>query len=137
MATEPILSYRDLRVWQRGMELVESIYLITQSFPKTEIYGLASQLRRAAVSIPANIAEGHSREHTREFRNFLSIAQGSISELETEIEIANRLHYMTSEQCSVLLSQVAGLAKQIRSLREALAKKLAGQTQAARISDAR
>jgi four helix bundle protein len=113
------------------MDLVESIYVITQSFPKHETYGLTSQMRRAAVSIPANIAEGHSREHTKEFRNFLSVAQG-ISELETEVEIATRLGYLTSEQFSRLMDHIAGLAKQVRALREALAKKLAVQAKAVR-----
>ena len=132
MATDVIRSYRDLRVWQRGMDLVESIYVITQSFPKHEIYGLTSQMRRAAVSIPANIAEGHSREHTKEFRNFLSVAQGSISELETEVEIATRLGYLTAEQFRRLMDNIAGLAKQVRALREALAKKLAVQAKTVR-----
>jgi len=132
MATDVIRSYRDLRVWQRGMDLVETIYVITQSFPKQEIYGITSQMRRAAVSIPANIAEGHSREHTKEFRNFLSVAQGSISELETELEIATRLGYLTSEQFNRLMTQVAGIAKQVRALREALAKRIAIQTKPAR-----
>ncbi len=132
MATDVIRSYRDLRVWQRGMDLVETIYVITQSFPKQEIYGITSQMRRAAVSIPANIVEGHSREHTKEFRNFLSVAQGSISELETELEIATRLGYLTSEQFNRLMTQVAGIAKQVRALREALAKRIAIQTKPAR-----
>jgi four helix bundle protein len=132
MADDLIRSYRDLRVWQRGMDLVEAIYVITQSFPKQEIYGLTSQVRRAAVSIPANIAEGHSREHTKEFRNFLSMAQGSISELETELEIATRLGYLPAEQFSQLMAQVAGLAKQVRALREALAKRIAVQAKAPR-----
>jgi four helix bundle protein len=114
------------------MDLVEAIYVITQSFPKQEIYGLTSQVRRAAVSIPANIAEGHSREHTKEFRNFLSMAQGSISELETELEIATRLGYLPAEQFSQLMAQVAGLAKQVRALREALAKRIAVQAKAPR-----
>src|ERR1700722_14992428 len=93
-----IQSFRDLRVWQRGMEVVESVYRATQSFPKQELYGLTSQLRRAAVSIPANIAEGHCRQHIKEYLNFLSIAQGSIAELETEIEIAGRLNYLGPEE---------------------------------------
>ena len=132
MATDTIRSYRDLRVWQRGIELVESIYVITQSFPKQEIYGLTSQMRRAAISIPANISEGHSREHTKEFRNFLSITQGSISELETELEIATRLGYVATQQFHGLMTQIAGLAKQVRALREALAKRIALQAKAPR-----
>jgi four helix bundle protein len=130
MATEVIRSYRDLRVWQQG--LVEAIYVTTQSFPKREIYGLISQVRRAAVSIRANIAEGHSREHTKEFRNFLSMAQGSISELETKLEIGTRLGYLPAEQFSRVMAQVAGLAKQLRALREALAKRIAAQAKATR-----
>jgi four helix bundle protein len=132
MPTDVIRSYRDLRVWQRGMELVEAIYVITQSFPKQEMYGLSSQVRRAAVSIPANIAEGHSREHTKEFRNFLSMAQGSISELETELEIATRLGYEPTQQFNGLMVQIAGLAKQVRALREVLAKRIAVQAKAPR-----
>jgi four helix bundle protein len=130
MTTDVIRSYRDLRVWQQGTNLVESIYVITQSFPKQEIYGLTSQMRRAALSTPANIAEGHSREHTKEFRNFLSVAQGSISELETELDIATRLGYLAAEQFNRLMAQVAGLAKQVRGLREALAKRIAVQAKA-------
>ena len=89
-------------------------------------------MRRAAVSIRANIAEGHSREHTKEFRNFLSMAQGSISELETKLEIGTRLGYLPAEQFSRVMAQVAGLAKQLRALREALAKRIAAQAKATR-----
>ena len=131
MTTDVIRSYRNLRVWQRGIELVESIYVITQSFPKQELYGLTSQMR-SAFSIPANIAEGHSREHTKEFRNFLSITQGSISELETELEIATRLEYVPPQKFNGLMTQIAGLAKQVRALREALAKRIAVQAKAPR-----
>jgi four helix bundle protein len=104
------------------MELVESVYRATQSFPKQEIYGLTSQLRRAAVSIPANIAEGQSREHIKEYLNFLSIAQGSVGELETELEIAGRLGYIAPDAVGSLISQLASLGRQIRALRAALAK---------------
>jgi four helix bundle protein len=117
-----IQSFRDLRVWQRGMEVVESVYRATQSFPKQELYGLTSQLRRAAVSIPANIAEGHCRQHIKEYLNFLSIAQGSIAELETELEIACRLKYIASDDLKLFLVQLTVLAKQLRSLRGALAR---------------
>lgn len=99
------------------MELVESVYRVTQSFPKQEIYGLTSQLRRAAVSIPANIAEGQSREHIKEYLNFLSIAQGSVAELETELEIAGRLGYIAPDALGSLM------ARPIRALRAALANR--------------
>ena len=115
--------FRELRVWQGGMDLVESIYRATACFPKQEVYGLTSQLRRAAVSIPANIAEGQSREHLKEYLNFLSIAQGSVGELETELEIAGRLQYIPPETLDALISQLSSLGRQIRALRMALAKR--------------
>ncbi|MBL8850375.1 MAG: four helix bundle protein [Planctomycetaceae bacterium] len=95
--SESIRSHRDLLVWQRAMELVEECYRLTSQFPKTEMYGLTSQLQRAAVSVPANIAEGHGRKSTGAFLHHLSISYGSLSELETHIEIAQRLKYATPE----------------------------------------
>jgi four helix bundle protein len=105
------------------MELVEGVYRVTQSFPKQEMYGLTSQLRRAAVSIPANIAEGHSREHIKEYLNFLSVAQGSVAELETELELAGRLDYIAPDALEPLISQLTLLGRQIRALRAALGKR--------------
>ena len=90
--------YRELIVWQKAIVLVEDVYRATNDFPKTEIYGLTSQIRRAAVSIPSNIAEGQGRNSTRDFLHFLSMAQGSLMELETQITIAERLGYLESEQ---------------------------------------
>jgi four helix bundle protein len=89
-----VKSYRDLEVWQKAMAMVVECYKITKQFPKDEIYGLTFQLRRAAVSIPANIAEGRERQHTREFVQHLSIAYGSLAELETHLQIAQRLNYI-------------------------------------------
>jgi four helix bundle protein len=86
-------THKDLIVWNKSMDLVEDIYRITETFPKKEIYGLTSQLRRAAVSIPSNIAEGSARQNTRELIQFLYIALGSLSEIETQVEIALRLKY--------------------------------------------
>jgi len=117
-----IKSYRDLRVWQSGVDLVTEIYRETQSFPPQEIYGLTNQLRRAAVSVPSNIAEGHAREHTREFLNFISIAQGSLAEMQTQIEIAKRLKYLSEENTDRILDQTVSLSKQLYSLRNALTK---------------
>ena len=114
--------FRDLRVWQGGMELVECVYKVTQSFPKQEMYGLTGQLRRAAVSIPANIAEGQSREPLKEYLNFLSMAQGSVGELETELEIAGRLGYIERQDLEPLMSKVGSLGRQIRALRAALGR---------------
>jgi len=117
-----ISSFRDLRVWQQGVDLVEQVYRISQSFPKCETYGLTGQMRRAAVSVPANIAEGHIRKHTKVFLNHLSIALGSLAELQTELEIAVRLGYVSSEHASALDQQGSALARQLHSLRNALPK---------------
>ncbi|MCP5277134.1 MAG: four helix bundle protein [Thiobacillus sp.] len=89
-------SHRDLRVWQEGISLVEDAYRLTSSFPRDEIYGLTSQIRRAAVSVPANIAEGSARKGTKELLYFLNVATGSLSELDTHIEIATRLGYVSN-----------------------------------------
>ncbi len=86
-----IQDYRDLRGWQAGMDLVEQVYRLTNAFPDRENYGLAAQVQRAAVSIPSNIAEGHAREHTGEYLQHLSIARGSLAEVQTQLEIASRL----------------------------------------------
>lgn len=88
-----INSYRDLIVWQRSMELVTTLYAFTEQFPRSEIYGLATQIRRAAVSVPSNIAEGKMRGTRKDYRHFLLNAFGSGAELETQIEIARRLQY--------------------------------------------
>ena len=81
-------NFKELRVWQRAMDLVEQVYELTRDFPKQETYGLTSQIRRAAVSVPSNIAEGHTREHLKEYLHHLSMAQASLAELETQLEIA-------------------------------------------------
>lgn len=119
-----VSSFRDLRVWQAGMDLVEKVYLLTRNFPAQEMYGLTNQMRRAAVSIPSNIAEGHSREHSKEFLNFISIAQGSLAELQTQAEIAGRLHYLTDEEIQAVIDRSASLSKQLYSLRNALLKRI-------------
>jgi four helix bundle protein len=118
-----IQSYRDLRVWQVGMDLVESVYRLSADFPAREVYGLASQMRRAAVSIPSNIAEGYTKEGTREYLYHLSIAQGSLAELQTQIEIAGRLVYLAPEQVSAVLDRTIHLAKQLYALRNALLRR--------------
>jgi len=94
VSAAPIKSHRDLIVWQKAMDLVESVYAATGSFPREEIYALTSQIRRAAVSIPANIAEGQGRRLTKEYLYFLANARGSLLELDTHLEIALRLQYL-------------------------------------------
>lgn len=93
-----IKSYRDLHAWQRAMDFVTAVYQATAKFPRDEIYGLTSQLRRSAVSVPSNIAEGNGRQSTRDFINFLSIAYGSLNEAQTQIVIAHRLGYLTADE---------------------------------------
>ncbi|MBA7596939.1 hypothetical protein ES703_03933 [subsurface metagenome] len=92
--TEKIKNFQDLRIWQKGIEVVKDIYILTKKFPKEELYGLTSQMRRSAVSIPSNIAEGFRRYHNKEYKQFLYIALGSCAELETQIIIANELTYV-------------------------------------------
>ena len=113
-------SFRELRVWQKAMDLVETVYLLTQDFPKQETYGLTSQVRRAAISIPSNIAQGHTREHIKEYLHHFSMAQASLAEVETQLEIAARLKYLTSNRLTELLLEISSLGKQLYALRNAL-----------------
>ena len=113
--------HKDLVVWRKAMDLVVAIYQLTKRFPKSELYGLASQMRRAVVSIPSNIAEGHALKQTQAYTRHLAIASGSLAELETQLEIANRLGYLTSEMKSVVEQadeverMLAGLRKSLQS----------------------
>jgi len=116
-------SFRELRVWQAAMGLVEKIYALTRDFPREETYGLTSQLRRAAVSIPSNIAEGHTREHLKEYLHHLPMAQASLAELETQREIAMRLTYLRPELLEKVLNDLSALGKQMYALRNALVSK--------------
>ena len=112
--------YRDLRVWQHAMDLVVKCYRATEKFPISERYGLTSQIRRAAVSIPANIAEGRSRRSPKEFIRFIRIAEGSEGELETLIELSDRLLLMPVDDSSELLKISTETAQMLRRLRESL-----------------
>ena len=115
-----VKNYRELIVWQKAMKLVTSIYKISQQFPKEEIYGLTSQIRRAAVSIPSNIAEGQARQSTKEFLHFLSIAQGSRAEVETQILIAQRLEYIDESNSTIIINQLEELARILYGLTKSL-----------------
>ena len=121
-----ISSFRDLRVWQLGMELgmelVEDVYGLTRSWPQSERYGLTSQVRRSAISVPSNIAEGQAREHLGEYLHHLSVAQASLAELDTQLEIAIRLEYLSADQTSYAIDKVKALGKQLRALRAAVSK---------------
>jgi four helix bundle protein len=119
-----VTSFRDLRVWQAGMELVEHVYRATGEFPREELYGLTSQMQRAAVSIPSNIAEGHTRRYTREYLHHIAVAHGSLSELRTHIEIAGRLGYLNADRAVLLEQSSASLSRQLTALRAALTLRL-------------
>ena len=114
--------HTDLIAWQKAMELVEEVYKVTKAFPADERYGLTIQLRRSAVSIPSNLAEGHSRNGRREFMHHVSIAHGSLSEAETQIEIAHRLGYMSDEQRDQLFALSAETGRIINGLYNSLEK---------------
>ncbi len=116
-------SYRDLDVWQRAMDLVVECYKLTKAFPSSELYGLTGQLQRAAVSVPANIAEGQAREHIKEFQQHLSIANGSLAELETHILIAERLGYLKSTAVRETLVRTDQVGRMITGLRKFLKSK--------------
>jgi four helix bundle protein len=105
------------------MDLVERVYKNTQAFPSQEGYGLTSQMRRAAVSIPSNIAEGHTREHTKEYLHHLSMAQASLAELQTQVEIAGRLKYLLPETVNQTLEHTTSLSKRLYALRNGLLKR--------------
>jgi four helix bundle protein len=125
MADEPqIKSYRDLRVWRDAMTLAESCYQLTRAFPKEEMFGLTAQIRRAAASIPANVAEGHGRENTQSFIQYLRIAQGSLKELETHLLLAERIGFVSSAKTKVFFVQCEELGKMVRSLIRALQMKV-------------
>lgn len=111
-----IKSYRDLRVWQEGMTLAELSYRLTRAFPREEMFGLAAQIRRAAASIPANIAEGHGRENTQSFIQYLRIAQGSLKELETHIQLAARVDLIKNDEIIDPMQRCEALGKMVRLL---------------------
>jgi len=111
-----INTYRQLDIWKKGIELVKDVYRVTNSFPKEELYGLTNQMKRAAVSIPSNIAEGFRRQHNNEFRQFLHITLGSCAELETQVTIAKELGYIGEQIESELLEKSDHLCRMTRNL---------------------
>jgi four helix bundle protein len=120
---EPIRSYRDLVVWQKAMALAADCYRKTRGFPRTEAFGMTSQIRRAAASIPANIAEGNGRENTGNYINSLRIAQGSLKELETHLMLANAVDLMDKTNADELLSCCDQVGRLLRALIRALQEK--------------
>jgi four helix bundle protein len=114
--------YQELIVWQKAMNLAEEVYKISRNFPREEIYGLTSQLRRAAISIPSNVAEGQGRRTTADFLRHLSIAYGSLLELETQVLIAARLSYLTKEKCQDIMKLAAEVGRLLNGLMSSLAR---------------
>jgi four helix bundle protein len=119
-----ISRFRELKAWQLGMDLTEKVYLLTDSFPKSEIYGLSSQIRRCAVSIPSNLAEGHGRTSTKEFLQFIAIAYGSICELETQILLSHRLKYLDQSNLETVSALLTETSKTIRGLQKAIRERV-------------
>ena len=113
-------SYRDLNVWKLSIELVKDVYQITTKFPPAEIYGLTNQMRRAAISIPSNIAEGQGRNSFKEFKQFLAIALGSLAELETQLIISHEIGYLNREDSSKLLAALDNIRKMLKALANSL-----------------
>lgn len=122
MARSAISSYRDLKVWQDAMTLAEACYGETRTFPREEMFGLTSQIRRAATSIAANIAEGHGRETSGSFVQFLRVAQGSLKELETHVLLSSRVGHMRTASADSLLVRCDDLGKMLRALIRSLQK---------------
>jgi four helix bundle protein len=119
-----VSSYRDMDVWRKAMDFVVLCYQIAKRLPSSELYGLTSQLQRAAVSVPANIAEGHGRSHTKEFLRHLSIAYGSLMEVETHLLIAARLNFIDEASTQTALRQSAEIGRMLNGLRNSLNRNL-------------
>jgi four helix bundle protein len=117
-------SYRELLAWQKAMALAEMAYVLSSSLPAEERYGLVSQLRRAAVSIPSNIAEGHARESTKEFIRFIAIARGSLAEVETQIDLIGRLKMLEQADLTPVLDCCDELGRILRGLKKSLNSKI-------------
>lgn len=120
-----IRNFKDLAIWKRSIGLAKEIYLISETFPKTELYGLTNQLRRAVISIPSNIAEGHRRKYTKEFSQFLHIALGSLAEVDTLLVLAIELKFTQQDKTHPLQKEIEELSKMIN----ALLSKLKSRTQ--------
>jgi four helix bundle protein len=119
-------NYKNLKIWQEAMELAVDVYQLTKSFPKEETHGLTSQLRRAAISIPSNIAEGACRNNDREFKQFLGIAYGSTGEVDTQLHMAFRLEYITEDTYNKYQERIERIQKMNYNLQTRLLESLAG-----------
>src|SRR6516165_10296995 len=118
-----IQSYRELEVWKLSMDLAAECFRTTKSFPKEEVFAMTSQIRRAAASIPANIAEGQGREHTKEFLHHLSVARGSLMELETHLMLSQRVGLLDQNATTLLLTRTERISRMLAGLRKAPEKR--------------
>jgi four helix bundle protein len=116
-----IRDYRDLLIWQGAMKLAQAIYSTTATFPAAEMYGLTSQIRRSAVSVPSDIAEGYGRENDGDFRRFLAIARGSLAELQTQLILSGELGFIDQKSIASLLENTEEVARMIRGMQKSLA----------------
>jgi four helix bundle protein len=121
----PTFTYRDLIVWKQGIDLVEECYKLTTRFPKPELFGLTNQIRRAAVSIPANVAEGHCRRETKPFRHHVSIAIGSHGELEMYFELAFRLGFLSAQDSARVVKLSDSVGRRLNGLHRSLKARIA------------
>jgi len=119
----PARNYRELIVWQDGIKLAKAVYKLTEKFPRQEVYALADQVRRAAVSVPSNIAEGQARKSPGDFRRFLHIALGSLAEVDTQLVLAEEFGYITKVDLDVMDEQIQGLRKKLYALMNSLPKR--------------
>jgi four helix bundle protein len=133
--SDRIQSHRDLQVWQRGMQIAEDIYALTAAFSPDERFGLTSQLRRSAISVPANIAEGNARNSTRDYLRFLSIAIGSLAEIETFLELASRLKLGDSAKIREIEELLGEERRMLRGLQRSLRAKLDSSSSESPTSD--
>ena len=120
-------THRDLRVWQQSIDFVSSIYLMTRSLPKEELFGLVSQMRRSAVSVPSNIAEGYARGTDKEKIHFLCISSGSMSELETQLTLCLKLGYISQEEYNTTSEKLVSVWKQLNALISVIKKRINSQ----------
>ena len=126
MSNPSFKSYRDLEVWQLAMILAKQVYEITAAFPKDERFGLVNQMRRAAVSVPSNIAEGHARSSTVDFQRFIKIAMGSVAELETQTLLSQDLGFVSIDQQQELMQPLDQIGKMLRGLHRSLERRTTG-----------
>ncbi len=120
MTTKTIKSYRDLEVWKKAMDLTVAIYQLTEAFPESQRYGLSSQIQRAAVSVPSNIAEGHGRGHRKEYVHHLWMANGSLKELETQLTLAVRLSFANKDISTKIWAETKTVGVMLRRLIDSL-----------------